>query len=160
MDSNSESSRESSVESSVESALDDDKLKLDLETYLSDLEATGSFALFKPAHDAPNPGLSIKGAGIIGLPLSDRDAEAFIEASHQAPFGKGSQTIVDNSVRRTWELSADEFEIKNPAWNIFLNTILAHVEAGLGVAVGKGVAAQLYKLLLYDEGAMFKPYQE
>jgi len=35
------------------------------------------------------------------------------------------------------------------------------VSAGLGVdASGKGVSAELYKMLLYDNGAMFKPHQE
>lgn len=39
--------------------------------------------------------------------------------------------------------------------------ILAKVNAGLGVdPAGKGVTAELYKLLLYEEGAMFKAHQE
>jgi hypothetical protein len=32
---------------------------------------------------------------------------------------------------------------------------------GLGIhAAGMGISAELYKMLLYDKGAMFKPHQE
>lgn len=38
---------------------------------------------------------------------------------------------------------------------------MAKVAAGLGVdKTGRGVTAELYKMLLYDEGAMFKAHQE
>jgi hypothetical protein len=89
-------------ESISEFRFDNSTLKTDLQAYIENVETAGSFALFKSVNQAPNPGLYIKGAGTIGLPLSDRDAEALIKASHQAPFGKGSQTVVDVSVRKTW----------------------------------------------------------
>ncbi len=83
------------------------------------------------------------------------------KASHAAPFGKGEETIVDTTIRKTWELSPQDFEIMNPAWIPFVETIVAKVSAGLGVdAAGKGVSALLYKMLLYVKGAMFKPHQE
>jgi hypothetical protein len=138
-----------------------DKLIKDLDECLTNIQSDGSFALFEALNNAPNPGLYIKGSGTIGLPLSDHDAQAIISASHEAPFGKGEETIVDTGVRKTWEVSPGEFELKNPAWQPFIESIVAKVSAGLGVdAAGKGVAAQLYKLLLYEEGAMFKPHQE
>ena len=46
---------------------------------------------------SPNPALEIKGAGTVGLPLSSRDADAIKEVSHPAPFGKGSETIIDGT---------------------------------------------------------------
>jgi len=49
----------------------------------------------------PNPGLYLNHGGTIGLPLSGRDAQAIIAASHQAPFERGEQTTVDKSVRKT-----------------------------------------------------------
>jgi hypothetical protein len=140
---------------------DEISLREDLEECLTNLKSPGDFALFEPLSQTPNPGLYLSNGGTIGLPLSDRDADAIIAASHEAPFGKGEQTIVDATVRKTWELSPGEFELRNPAWKPFLETIVAKVSEGLGVdAAGKGVTAQLYKLLLYDEGAMFKAHQE
>jgi len=141
--------------------IDADALKKDLDECLTNIESDGSFALSKAASTAPNPGLFIKSAGTIGLPLSDRDAQAIVEASHEAPFGKGEETLVDTSIRRTWEISSSDFELKNPAWQPFVESIVAEVSAGLGLdATGNGVTAELYKLLLYEEGAMFKPHQE
>jgi hypothetical protein len=132
-----------------------------LEECLDGIQSTGSFALFGKLQNPPNPGLYLVNGGPIGLPLSDHDAQVIIAASHAAPFGKGHETIVDTSVRKTWEISPGDFEIKNPAWPSFLRDIVKKVSAGLGVdPAGKGVSAELYKLLLYDEGAMFKPHQE
>ena len=132
-----------------------------LDECLTNIQPSGSFALFEGSSNPPNPGLYLRCGGGIGLPLSDRDAQTIVAASHQAPFGKGEETIVDTSVRNTWEISPNEFEIKNPAWQPFVESIVTKVSAGLGVdTTGKGVTAELYKLLLYEEGAMFKPHQE
>jgi len=136
-------------------------LKQDLFECLANIKAPGDFSLFGTLKDAPNPGLLLKNGGLVGLPLSDRDAAAIVGASHQAPFGKGEETVVDETVRKTWELSHSEFALINPAWEPYLETIVAKVSAGLGVdSTGKGVRAELYKMLLYDEGAMLKPHQE
>jgi hypothetical protein len=134
---------------------------INLQQCLDDIQTSGSFALFEQLQNPPNPGLTLVNGGPIGLPLSDRDAAAIVAASHAAPFGKGHQTIVDTTVRKTWEMSPKDFKITNPAWRSFLQGIVTKVSAGLGVdSAGKGVSAELYKLLLYDEGAMFKPHQE
>lgn len=54
----------------------------------------------------PNPYLRIGvNPDTIGLPLSKVDAQKIIDASHQAPFGRGTETLVDKAVRNTWELS-------------------------------------------------------
>lgn len=138
-----------------------DTLIEELEECLTNVQSDGSFAMFEALNNAPNPGLYLKSSGVVGLPLSDNDAQAIISASHEAPFGKGEETIVDTSVRKTWEISLGEFELRNPAWQPFIESIVAKVSAGLGVdAAGKGVAGKLYKLLLYEEGAMFKPHKE
>ena len=136
-------------------------LREGLHECLTNIQSDGSFALFEHLSNPPNPGLCLRNGELIGLPLSNRDAQVIVAASHAAPFGKGEETVVDDSVRKTWELSAGDFEIRNPAWKSFLEEIVVKVSAGLGVdASGKGVSAELYKLLLYDKGAMFKPHQE
>lgn len=136
-------------------------LKADLNNCFTSLKSDGSFALFEQFKNPPNPGICLKDGGPIGLPLNDHDAELVTKASHAAPFGKGEETIVDTTIRKTWELSPQDFEIRNPAWVTFVETIVAKVSAGLGVdAAGKEVSALLYKMLLYEEGAMFKPHQE
>lgn len=79
----------------------------DLEDILSgDLEFTGAFSFHRAYPIAPNPALNIDGLGTIGLPLSARDAAAIKACAEQAPFGKVDQTIVDKTVRDTWEIDA------------------------------------------------------
>ncbi|KAL5331156.1 hypothetical protein ACEPPN_000685 [Leptodophora sp. 'Broadleaf-Isolate-01'] len=140
---------------------DDNELKSDLKTCLSSLQNDGSFSVFETVENPPNPGIYLESGGLVGLPLNDHDAELIVTASHAAPFGKGEATIVDTNVRKTWELSPSKFQLKNPAWSGFIDTVVAKVSAGLGVdATSRCVRAELYKMLLYDEGAMFKPHQD
>ena len=121
----------------------------------------GDFARQGTLSSANNPGLNVHGLGIIGLPLSTRDAVELGKFCHQAPFGKGSETIVDTTVRNTWELNADQFELQNPAWQTTLDDALEQVASTLGVVGGRtNIRAELYKLLLYNEGAFFDIHSE
>ncbi len=72
----------------------------------SDLEFTGAFSFNRAYPTAPNPSLNIDGLGTVGLPLSIRDAAAIKQCAEQAPFGMADRTIVDKSVRDTWEIDA------------------------------------------------------
>ncbi|KAL9013162.1 MAG: hypothetical protein Q9173_002136 [Seirophora scorigena] len=106
-------------------------------------------------------GKAVHGLGIIGLPLSERGAVELRKACHQAPFGKGSETIIDTRVRNTWELNADQFEIRNQAWQAALDQTLQQVAKALGVAGDSaGIRAELYKLLWYDDGAFFDSHTD
>jgi hypothetical protein len=93
--------------------------------------------------------------------LSHHDAQAIIQRSRQAPFGKGEETVVDTSVRKTWEIDASKLTIRNPAWPAFFDLVLRMVAQNLGVEGGaEHVRAQPYKLLLYEEGCVFKPHRD
>lgn len=73
-----------------------------------DFAFKGAFSFNKTYTTAPNPVLSIDGLGTLGLPLSTRDAAAIKAFSEQAPVGKADKTIVDKSVRDTWEIDASK----------------------------------------------------
>ena len=73
-----------------------------------DLEFSGAFSFNRAYPAAPNPSLNIDGLGTIGLPLSIRDAAAIKACAEQAPFGMADRTIVDRSVRDTWEIDASK----------------------------------------------------
>lgn len=133
----------------------------DLLGCLQNVKATGSFATYFSYPAAPNPALTIEGLDTIGLPLSIRDAKAIIDISRQAPFGKGDETLVDTSVRKTWELDASQFTLLNPGWEGFLGLQVKFVAENLGIDVEpKQIRAEPYKLLLYEEGAFFKPHKD
>lgn len=126
-----------------------------------DIHSLGSFATSGSVPHAVNPGLTINGLGGIGLPLSTRDALELSTIAHQAAFGKGTETIVDTSIRRTWELDPSQFVLQNPSWQRCVHDLTAHVASELGILSGdKAVRAELYKLLLYEEGAFFERHKD
>ena len=69
-----------------------------------ELNFHGTYAHSRSYPDAPTPSLCLADLGTIGLPLSDREAKLVIGHCAQAPFGKGERTVVDKSVRDTWEI--------------------------------------------------------
>lgn len=108
-----------------------------------------------------DPGLHIDNVGNISLPLQSSDAKKIMATSRQAPFGRGSRTIVDISFRNTKELDIDHFRLRNPAWEQYLQDIIKVLGAGLGFPESPaGIQAKLYKLLLYEKGAFFRPHKE
>ena len=108
-----------------------------------------------------DPGLHIEGVGPTSLPLRIHDADAIKRIGTQAPFGRGSETIVDTSFSNTIELDANHFELQNPAWSAELTAIVSELCRELGCDDSpRGIKAELYKMLLYEQGAMFKPHTE
>ena len=93
---------------------------------------------------------------VLGLPLCEAQAKHLIELSSRAPFGRGEQTIVDTSVRCTWQLNPTQFSITNPKWEKKLQLLLPRVKTELGCDTKMKVTCQLYKLLLYEPGGHFK----
>jgi len=120
-----------------------------------------SFAFADTAPGAPNLGLEVQELGIIGLPLSTRDADALKAKCHMSSFGKGEETLVDAAVRSSWELDSSEFQLSNPAWQSFVEKTIIEVYGNLGLLYGReNLKVELYKLLIYEEGAFVKSHQD
>jgi hypothetical protein len=101
----------------------------------------------------------VAGLGTIGLPLSAGQAKELTAVCEQAPYGKGTETLVDTSVRKVWRLTPDRFALTNPDWIGFLLEVLGKVQEGLGLEEQK-LEAHLYDLLLYEPGSFFVPHQD
>ncbi|KAF8992563.1 hypothetical protein BDZ89DRAFT_1054122, partial [Hymenopellis radicata] len=98
-------------------------LKAEFETAMGgDFDFKGSFAYSGTFPQAPNPVLFIEGVGLIGLPLSERDAQLLINSSARAPYGHNDQTIINPEVRDTWEIEPAKIVFKNPAWAKFVQS--------------------------------------
>ncbi|PIL31359.1 hypothetical protein GSI_06058 [Ganoderma sinense ZZ0214-1] len=124
-----------------------------------DLDFNGEFSFHRAYPLAPNPSLNVDDLGTIGLPLSLRDAAAIKHSSDQAPFGKADRTIIDKSVRDTWEIDAQQVQFENPAWQPFLDGTVRDVCQALGVNLDTSKPrCELYKLLLYETGSHFLPH--
>ncbi len=57
------------------------------------------------------PRMEVEGAGPVALPLLPAQAKALIKAASQAPFGRGSDTVLDTKVRRTWQIGPEQVRI-------------------------------------------------
>lgn len=101
---------------------------------LGDIETFGDFACMTRYSHHINPGLQVAGS-LIPLLLVDRDASTIKSKCEQAPFGRGDDTVVDRSVRRTWQLDAGHFRCSNPAWPAFLDSVLRETVQKLGMYV-------------------------
>ncbi|KAI8895450.1 hypothetical protein BC833DRAFT_529451, partial [Globomyces pollinis-pini] len=120
---------------------------------LSTLERTSEFSIGGRCQLPILPGLCIKGIGMIPLPITMPIAEQIKKVANPAPFGKGLETIVDEKVRKAWEINADLVSITHPDWLKWLSHLVD--EIGESLEFGGKVSAIFYKALLYEEGGHF-----
>lgn len=116
-----------------------------------DFYATGTTEIFAPS-------LEVEGVGSIALPLLPVQAEQLVAVAEQAPYGRGEETLIDTGVRRTWQIDAAKIRIGGRNWPRTLDTIVERSAEGLGVT--KPVVAELYKLLVYDQGSFFVSHRD
>jgi predicted 2-oxoglutarate/Fe(II)-dependent dioxygenase YbiX len=124
------------------------------------LESLGEASQFCTAGSLPPvlPGLEVEGVGNVGIPVSAADTRRLIEQASQAPYGRGEETIVDTQVRRVWQLEPRQFALRNAAWGGLVDDIVKTVRKEFGIS--KKVQAELYKLLVYEEGSFFAPHRD
>ena len=116
-----------------------------------DFYASGATEIFAPS-------LEVDGVGPIALPLLPVQAEQLIAVAEQAPYGRGEETLIDTSVRRTWQIDAARVRIGGRHWTRDLEAIVQQTAEGLGVT--QPVVAELYKLLVYDQGSFFVSHRD
>ena len=109
-------------------------------------------------HETPLPVLSVDGVGQISFPIPDAQIAEIVGCAEQAPYGLGDQTLLDEEVRRTWQLGPDQFSVSGAAWERTLANIAQAAKKGLGV--GGAVSAQLYKMLVYEVGDFFAEHRD
>ncbi len=125
---------------------------------LKGIQGAGSFQVSGQARFLP-PGLAVKGIGELSFPLSDAQAGTLIKLAKKAAFGKGAKTITDTRVRSVWEIDATQVSFQNPDWAGFMDKVLGKAKKGLGIEK-REVAANLYKLLIYEPGDFFLPHKD
>ncbi len=58
-----------------------------------------------------NPVIEVDGLGVIKLPLKPAMLKKLLAHCQAAPYGKGTQTLIDKSVRNTFELDPKKFRL-------------------------------------------------
>lgn len=129
-----------------------------LEKMLSEVRRSGDFFAHGSV-EVPMPKLEVQGVGLISFPVPETQIRQLIERAERAPYGRGEETILDASVRKVWQLSSAIVRVGGKSWADSFRGILDRVAAGLGCEQGS-VSAELYKLLVYDQGSFFKAHRD
>jgi len=129
-----------------------------LEELLARVRRPGDFFV-EGARETPMPRIEVEGVGLLSFPVPQAQIEQLIQQADRAPYGRGEETILDESVRKVWQLPADRVRIGGKTWDTTFSQLLATVVDELGCAEAK-VSAELYKLLVYDPGAFFKAHRD
>jgi hypothetical protein len=79
-----------------------------------------------------------------------------IASARPARFGRGEQTLMDLSVRDTWEITPDQVTLTGLDWD----AILAEVRDELGLPARARLRAEPHALLVYGKGQFFLPHQD
>ena len=111
-------------------------------------ESAGSFCAGGPVLEAlphlrdGRDGVSLNGlGGQHQLPLSKIKCDKLIAASQVSPFGKGTQTVVDLTVRNSRQVDAAKVQL-GTEWSMTMERIVTKAVEQLGVE-GQGVVANL-----------------
>ena len=105
-----------------------------------------------------DPGLVVEGLGPVRVPLKRGMTKPLISVCQLAPYGKGTETLVDTRVRKTYELDPQKF-LLGKAWNAAIAEATRTVAAPLGLPADR-LEASLYKLLVYEKGGFFLPHRD
>jgi len=129
-----------------------------LEKLVAKVKRPGDFFV-SGAREMPMPKVEVAEVGVLSFPIPEEQVKRIISKAVRAPYGRGEATILDTSVRKVWQISPDKIKISGKSWEENFHRILGGVTEGLGC--GKAaVAAELYKLLVYDEGGFFVAHRD
>jgi 2OG-Fe(II) oxygenase superfamily len=138
-----------------------------LKHLLEVIEPLGTYASVGaiPSFAFPLPMVTVQGVGKLAFPLMDVAIEPLKAVSARAPFGKGTETVQDDTVRKAWQMDASQVSLGGgKAWDKALQSIVNKACHDLGFSMRRiqelGIHATLYKLLLYETGGHFTPHQD
>jgi 2OG-Fe(II) oxygenase superfamily len=126
---------------------------------LAKIGRPGTFAarLTLPARDLH---LDVAGVGRITFPVSTAKAGALCRAARPARHGYKDQTLLNPTVRDTWEISKRKITIDKQRWTPTLTRALATIAGDLGLGADCRLRAELHNLLVYAPGQFFVTHQD
>jgi hypothetical protein len=110
----------------------------------------------------PAARLTVKGVGKVALPLTNETANALVKAGTPAPFGHGSKTVHDETIRKATQIDASAV-VFDDAWREAIDDMTRAVcdDDALDCDVDTDdISAQLHKLVIYGEGGHFRMHRD
>ncbi|MGW4718817.1 2OG-Fe(II) oxygenase [Nocardia sp. NPDC004260] len=119
----------------------------------------GSFAARRTG-SAENLLIEVEGVGPIRLPVMPAQARRLCEVARPARYGLREQTLLDATVRDTWEVPRDRVTVDERWWRETLLPMLDILRAELGLAPDCELSAELHSMLVYEPGQFFRRHQD
>ena len=129
-----------------------------LEEILQSINRPGNFV----SHGrivVPMPRLEVENFGVLSFPVPEIQIEELVRTADRAPYGRGTQTLVDVTVRNCWEINSDQISLGGRSWDRTIRKLESLAADGLGCPQGR-LSASLYKLLIYSTGGFFIPHRD
>jgi hypothetical protein len=105
------------------------------------------------------PALVVKGMGAVSFPVPPAQARKLVSVAERAPYGRGDETLVDEGVRKVWQIAPQQVSLGGKGWERSLKELISRVAVELGCE-SRSVAAEFYKLLIYDKGGFFVAHRD
>lgn len=129
-----------------------------LEDLLRSVDRPGNYCVGDRLY-LPMPRVVVDGVGELSFPVPPAQIEVLIGAAERAPFGKGTRTLVDASVRDCWQIDGRKVRLAGRAWPDSLAKVMGLAAEGLGLPAER-LRAELYKLLVYRQGGFFAEHRD
>jgi 2OG-Fe(II) oxygenase superfamily len=104
--------------------------------------------------------VEVRGVGTLGFPVSQAQARQLCAIARPARYGRGEHTLLDRSVRDTWEVPKSRVKIDKRRWHLALGPVLDGFRRDLGLPDGCELKADLHSMLVYGPGQFFVPHQD
>ena len=101
------------------------------------------------------PRIHVEGVGRLSWPIQGNQIELLKKNMEKAPFGKGSELVYDESVRKALQIDSSKITVDNS-----FDPLVRKVATQLGLDKQVNVEARLHKLVLYEEGGTFDWHQD
>lgn len=131
----------------------------DITAALNSIHERGTFASRETASHE-DLSIEVKDVGKIRLPVSATTARKLRRAGRQAGFGWRDKTLLDKSVRDTWEIARSKVKIDQRRWKKVLEPQLEKIKHKLGLPAEGKLVARLHKMLVYEAGQFFVPHRD
>ncbi|MEL7497915.1 MAG: 2OG-Fe(II) oxygenase [Planctomycetota bacterium] len=105
-----------------------------------------------------NGAIQIEGIGPLKLPMRPKDVRELLAHAQSAPYGKGTRTIVDPTVRDSLEINASCLAYSEQ-WKSAIEQTARRVAKELNLPPDR-IKAEPYKLLIYTKGGFFLPHRD
>jgi 2OG-Fe(II) oxygenase superfamily len=152
------------MSSSCSKGQENDEWSSQLRDLLDEVEPLGTYATTGRL-PAFNPVISVEGVGALGFPLSRYCLEPLKAAATKAPYGKGTETLIDEKVRKAWQIDPSLVSFGGgTSFSDYVDGALRQACRELGFSDERfakaGIRATLYKMLLYEAGGHFAPHRD